>query len=306
MAYYKKNIFLKSNLIFIFLCLLLTLSSPLSAPRPAYALDVPPLRGYVNDYANMMSGQARAKIEEELKAFEQSDSTQLVILTIPSLQGEALEDFSIKVAEAWKIGQKGKDNGIILLVANQERKIRIEVGRGLEGRLTDLVAGRIIDLVIKPRFKRGDYDGGFIAGIHALVDAARGEFKAEARPASARKRQGSPIPAMLIFGAIVLFTLGRISRVLGGAAGAVGLPGIAYLTLGSSMITLILLGVLGLFLGIFLPTLFSGRHGGGGGGGFFYTGGSWGSGSDIGGGGFGGDFGGGGGGFGGGGASGDW
>jgi len=270
----------------------------------AYALDVPPLRGYVNDYANMMSSQTRAKVEGELKAFEQSDSTQLVVLTIPSLQGEALEEFSIKVAEAWKIGQKGRDNGIILLVASQERKIRIEVGRGLEGRLTDLTAGRIIDLVIKPRFKRGDYDGGFIAGVHALVDAARGEFKAEGRLAPARKRQGSPIPAMLIFGAIVLFTLGRISRILGGAAGAVGLPGIAYLTLGSSMITLILLGALGLLLGIFLPTLFSGRPGGGGG--FFYTGGSWGSGGDSGGSDFGGGFGGGGGGFGGGGASGDW
>ena len=301
MKYRKGNIFHISNLILIVIGLSLTLSSPLSAPRSVYALDVPPLRGYVNDYANMMSSQTRAKVEGELKALEQSDSTQLVVLTIPSLQGEALEDFSIKVAETWKIGQKGKDNGIILLVASQERKIRIEVGRGLEGRLTDLTAGRIIDLVIKPRFKRGDYDGGFIAGVHALVDAARGEFKAEGRPVPARKRQGSPVPAMLIFGAIVLFTLGRISRVLGGAAGAVGLPGLAYLTLGSSMITLILLGVLGLFLGIFLPTFFSGRHGGGGGG-FFYTGGSWGSGGDSGGSGFGG----GGGGFGGGGASGDW
>ncbi|OPY72073.1 MAG: hypothetical protein A4E64_03053 [Syntrophorhabdus sp. PtaU1.Bin058] len=319
--WYYARLFLSINLFFILLTFspshlltflpfvseLRTPNSSLCLVSEAYALDVPPLRGYVNDYANMMSDQTRAKITKELKAFEQSDSTQLVVLTIPSLQDEALEDFSIKVAETWKIGQKGKGNGIILLVANQERKIRIEVGRGLEGRLTDLVAGRIIDLVIKPRFKRGDYDGGFIAGVHALVDATRGEFKAEARPASARKRQGSPIPAMLIFGAIVLFTLGRISRVLGGAAGAVGLPGIAYLTLGSSMITLILLGVLGLFLGIFLPTLFSGRHGGGGGSsGFFYTGGSWGSGSDSGGSGFGGDFGGGGGDFGGGGASGDW
>jgi uncharacterized protein len=295
--------FLSSHLlIFSFVSELRTPNSSLCLVSEACALDVPPLRGYVNDYANMMSGQTRAKLEGELKAFEQSDSTQLVVLTIPSLQGEALEDFSIKVAEAWKIGQKGKDNGIILLVASQERKIRIEVGRGLEGRLTDLTAGRIIDLVIKPRFKRGDYDGGFIAGVHALVDATRGEFKAEGRPAPVRKRQGSPIPAMLIFGAIVLFTLGRISRILGGAAGAVGLPGIAYLALGPSIMTLIVLGIIGLLLGIFLPTFFSGRHGGGGGGGFFYTGGSWGSGGDSGGS----DFGGGGGGFGGGGASGDW
>jgi uncharacterized protein len=303
MKYRKRNISHRSNLIFILICLFLTLSSPLSALRSANALDVPPLRGYVNDYANMMSGQTRAKLEGELKAFERSDSTQLVVLTIPSLQGEALEEFSIKVAEAWKIGQKGKDNGIIFLVANQERKIRIEVGRGLEGRLTDLTAGRIIDLAIKPRFKRGDYDGGFTAGIHALVDAARGEFKAEEKRAPAKRKQGSPLPAMLIFSAITLLALGRFSRILGGAAGAVGLPVIAYFALGSSIITAILLGILGLLLGVFLPAFFSGRHGGG----FIYTGGSWGSGGDSGGGDFGGGgFSGGGGDFGGGGASGDW
>jgi uncharacterized protein len=281
--------------------LLLVTASPL--PRfAAFALDVPPLRGYVNDYANMMSDQTRAKLEAELKAFEESDSTQLVVLTVPSLQGEVLEEFSMKVAEAWKIGQKGKDNGIIFLVASRERKIRIEVGRGLEGRLTDLTAGRVIDLVVKPRFKRNDYNGGFTAGVHALVDAARGEFKAEERRAPAKKKQGSPLPAMLIFSAIALLALGRVSRVLGGAAGAVGLPFIAYFVLGSSIITVILLGILGLLLGVFLPILFSGRHGGG----FFYTGGSWGSGGDSGGSDFGGGFSGGGGDFGGGGASGDW
>lgn len=302
MRYRKRNIFRISNLILIFIGLFLALISQLSALRSAYALDVPPLRGYVNDYANMMSDQTRAKLEAELKAFEESDSTQLVVLTVPSLQGEVLEEFSMKVAEIWKIGQKGKDNGIILLVASRERKIRIEVGRGLEGRLTDLTAGRVIDLVVKPRFKRNDYNGGFIAGVHALVDASRGEFKAEGKGATSRKKQGSPLPAMLIFSAIALLALGRFSRVLGGAAGAVGLPFIAYFVLGSSIITVILLGILGLLLGIFLPTFFSGRHGGG----FFYTGGSWGSGGDSGGSDFGGGFSGGGGDFGGGGASGDW
>ncbi|MGA2318323.1 MAG: TPM domain-containing protein [Thermodesulfobacteriota bacterium] len=106
----------------------------------AYGLDVPKLQGYVNDYAEMISPSAKSKIEEELKAFEQSDSTQIVILTIPSLEGENIEEFSIKVAEVWKIGQKQRDNGILLTVSKQERKIRIEVGRGLEGRLTDLMA----------------------------------------------------------------------------------------------------------------------------------------------------------------------
>ena len=148
-------------------------------PLQARALNVPKLQGYVNDYAHMISGPARAKLEEELKSFEQSDSTQLVILTIPSLEGESPEDFSIKVVESWKLGQARKDNGILLLVSRDDRKMRIEVGRGLEGRLTDLMAGRIIDLAIKPWFKRGDFDGGFAAGVASLIDATRGEFKAE-------------------------------------------------------------------------------------------------------------------------------
>ena len=148
-------------------------------PLHASALGIPKLQGYVNDYANMISGSSRATLEEELKVFEQSDSTQLVILTLPSLEGETVEDYSIKVVEAWKLGQARKDNGILFLVSKDDRKMRIEVGRGLEGRLTDLMAGRIIDLVVKPRFKRGDFDGGFTAGVASLIDATRGEFKVE-------------------------------------------------------------------------------------------------------------------------------
>ncbi|MEW6586145.1 MAG: TPM domain-containing protein, partial [Nitrospirota bacterium] len=111
--------FLSVSLIFLFFV------------APAHALDVPPLQGYVNDYAGMMSSRTKTTLENELRSFEQTDSTQIVILTIPSLEGEVLEEFSIKVADAWKIGQATKDNGVILLVAKQERKIRIEVGRGL-------------------------------------------------------------------------------------------------------------------------------------------------------------------------------
>lgn len=120
----------------------------------AHALEVPALKGRVNDYAGMMSPGVRAQLEKELQDFEGSESTQIVVLTIDSLEGESLEEFSIKVAETWKIGQKGKDNGAILLVAKKDRKTRIEVGRGLEGKLTDLTAGRIVQLVINPQFKR--------------------------------------------------------------------------------------------------------------------------------------------------------
>ena len=270
------------------------------------ALDIPPLKGYVNDNANMMSASAKAKIESELMAFEKSDSTQIVILTIPSLQGESLEDYSIKVVESWKIGQKGKDNGVLFFVANQERKMRIEVGRGLEGKLTDLTAGRIVDLVVKPKFKRGEFDAGFIAGIHAIIDASRGEFKAEPKRASQKKGSLFPLITLLIFGGVALLSIGKASRVLGGAAGALGLPAVAYLIIGPVIVTLILLAVAGLLMGIFLPMLFSGRGSGDGGGGFWFGGGGWGSGG--GGGDSGGGFfdGGGGGDFGGGGSSGDW
>ncbi|HOI17350.1 MAG TPA: TPM domain-containing protein, partial [Geobacteraceae bacterium] len=154
-------------------CLLL-----LFLPSPGAALDVPPLRAHVNDTAGMLSSAAEQKLEQELTAFEKSDSTQIAVLTIPSLEGESLEDYSIKVAEAWKIGQKGKDNGAILLIAKQERKIRIEVGRGLEGKLTDLLSGRIIRGEIAPRFKAGDFDGGVSAGVGAIMAAVKGEYTA--------------------------------------------------------------------------------------------------------------------------------
>ncbi len=170
----------------------------------ARALNVPRLQGYVNDYAHMVSGSARTKLEEELKSFEQSDSTQLVILTIPSLEGEPPEDYSIKVVEAWKLGQARKDNGILLLVSKDDRKMRIEVGRGLEGRLTDLTAGRIIDLAIKPRFKRGDFDGGFAAGVASLIDATRGEFRAGQNDSIKRTQ---PFPSLGLFLMVVFILL---------------------------------------------------------------------------------------------------
>jgi uncharacterized protein len=284
-----------------------SLAPPLSfLVHPVHALEVPALKGYINDYANMISSSVQKKLSGELKEFERTDSTQIVILTVPSLESSTIEDYSIKVADAWKIGKKGKDNGILLIVAAQERKIRIEVGRGLEGRLTDLTAGRIIDYVIKPRFKRNDYNGGFTAGVAALVDATRGEFTAkDVRPAG-KSKSLSPLFTLLIFGAVALLLLGSFSRILGGIAGAAGLPAIAHFALGSSIFTLILLGILGLLLGLLLPVLLSGM--GHGRGGMFFPG-VWHSGA---GGGDGGDFGsgggfsGGGGDFGGGGASGDW
>lgn len=270
-----------------------------------HALDVPKLQGYVNDYAGMISPQAKAQLENELSSFERTDSTQIVVLTVPSLEGDTIEDFGIKVADAWKIGQKGKDNGVIFVVAKEERKLRIEVGRGLEGKLTDLMAGRIVDLVVKPRFKQGDFDGGFLVGVSSIIDATRGEFKAEGKRRSQRNDQFSRFFTFLIFGGIALLVLGSISRVLGGLAGGVGVPLMGYFAFSSfGLLIGIVLAIVGFGMGMILPLLFSSRgiyRGGGfGPGGGFLGGGSGSGGGDFGG------FSGGGGDFGGGGASGDW
>jgi uncharacterized protein len=271
----------------------------------SFALDVPPLTGYVNDYGGMISPQVKSQIESELSAFEKTDSTQVVILTIPSLEGEVLEEFAIKAGEAWKIGQKGKDNGVIIVVSKGDKKIRIEVGRGLEGKLTDLMAGRIIDLVVKPRFKRGDYDGGLHAGVAAIIDATRGEFKAE--PSRRQQKRGSSsLVTFLIFAAVGIIVLGSMNRPLGAIGGALGLPlSVLLSSISVGVMGLAILGVVGLILGLVLPMLFGGGRGGGGG--FFPGGGYYGGGFSGGGSSGGSDFGGGGGGdFGGGGASGDW
>ncbi|MGD1074534.1 MAG: TPM domain-containing protein [Thermodesulfovibrionales bacterium] len=282
---------------------LLSLLSPLSA----HALDVPRLEGHVNDYAGMISPQARAELDNELRDFERTDSTQIVILTVPSLEGDTIEDFGIKAAEAWKIGHKGKDNGVIFIVAKQDRKTRIEVGRGLEGKLTDLMAGRIVNLVVSPRFKRGDFDGGFISGVSSLIDATRGEFKSDGDNRPQRPEHSSRLITLLIFGGIILLVLGSISRILGGVAGAAGLPALALLAgLSPGLGLLIVLAIAGFGAGLLLPLLFS-SAGHSGGGGFWPGGGFFGSGGGAGGGGFGGGgFSGGGGDFGGGGASGGW
>lgn len=271
-------------------------------PQLVFALEVPQLRGHVNDYANMLSPAASERLEQALAAFENSDSTQIVVLTVNSLEGEALEEYSIKVAEAWRIGQAKLDNGAILLITKQERKIRIEVGRGLEGVLTDLTSGRIIRGDISPYFKRGDYDGGITAGVSSIMQVVRGEYQAQPRDLKQGKKSAEPVFTLLLFLLVAVVFLGSFSKYLGGAAGAAGLALIGFLTFpGLGILVLALLGVAGFVLGLVVAFLF-----GGGGGGFGgpFIGGGFGGGSS-GGGGFGG-FSGGGGSFGGGGASGDW
>lgn len=160
--------------------LLVVIMSFLFLPS-ARALNIPNLQGYVNDYADMITPSVKSELENKLRAFEQEDSTQIVILTIPSLEGEMIEKFSLKVANTWKLGQRGKDNGILFLVSKQDRKMRIEIGRGLEKKLPNAIAGRIINEIIKPKFAVGDFDGGFIAGASALIGATKGAYTAKKR-----------------------------------------------------------------------------------------------------------------------------
>jgi uncharacterized protein len=181
-------------------------------PLNAVALEVPKLNGYVNDLAGVISPETELKIEHFLRGFESSDSTQLVVLTIDSLEGEALEEYSLKVVESWKIGQKEKDNGALLLIARQEREMRIEVGYGLEGKLTDLLAGRIIDNEIKPRFQAGDFDGGVIAGVASMAEAVRGEYQGTGRVGQKKKRNPLGSLALLLFLGPGLMLLGGGGR----------------------------------------------------------------------------------------------
>ena len=167
---------------------------------PAAALDVPKPTGYVTDLAGMLSSSTKQKLDTFLQRFEASDSTQIVVLTIPSLDGESLEEYSMKVAEDWKIGQKDKDNGALLLIVRDDHKIRIEVGYGLEGTLTDLLCGRIIANEIRPAFRAGDYDQGVEAGVVAMANAVRGEYKETGSSQSKKRNPWAPILLFLFLG----------------------------------------------------------------------------------------------------------
>jgi uncharacterized protein len=181
---------------------------------PALALEVPPPGSYVNDRAELISQAVELKLEQFLRDFERSDSTQIVVLTIPSIEDETVETYAVKVFQSWKIGQQGKDNGALLLVAKAERKLRIEVGYGLEGRLTDLLAGRIIDNEITPRLQQGDYDAGLVAGVVAMAEAVRGEYQGSGRTKGSKKNSR---PFGLLF---LLFFLGPLlGRLVGGRRG---------------------------------------------------------------------------------------
>jgi uncharacterized protein len=259
-------------------------------------VPVPALTGRVVDQTATLRADERATLERTLESFEARKGTQLAVLIVPTTAPEEIEQFSIRVAEQWKVGRKKVDDGVILVVAKNDRTMRIEVGYGLEGALTDLTTKRIIDEVILPRFKEQDFYGGISAGVDQIIRVTDGEpLPAPSRkPAAGERDIRGLIPIVFILaialGGVLRTALGRVPGALV-AGGAVAV--IAWFVVGALSMA-IFSGVIAMFV-----TLGGGmgRHGFGG-----YYGGT----GRGGGGGGGGGFSGGGGGFGGGGASGRW
>lgn len=204
----------------------LTVLCTVAATTVANAAAVPYLTGRVVDDSRVLSTEARERIEAQLKAHEDRTSNQVVVLTVPTLEGESIEGFAEKVFSAWHLGQKGKDNGLLLVIATGDRRMRIEVGYGLEGTLTDGVMGSIIRNAMAPRFKTGDYAGGIEAALQAILGTLDGDSAAvPADPPAASGDGGSSGGALsglqapdmpwyqrvllgaFIFGVIGLFTV---------------------------------------------------------------------------------------------------
>lgn len=268
-----------------------------SNTHPAAGLvDVPPLSGRIVDLSVTLKGDELNRIETRLREFEDQKGSQIAILIIPTTQPEAIEQFAIRVAEKWKIGRKKVDDGAILVIAKNDRALRIEVGYGLEAALTDATSKRIIEDIIVPRFKSGDFYGGIDAGITAMSSVIEGE------------RLPSPSPGLLdsgpgrlqrLFPIVLIAALalgGALRTMFGRVPGAVltgGIVGVAAWLLAGLVSVAVITGFI-----VFFLTLLGGRMGMGG----WYGG----YGQYDHGGGLGGGIRGGGGGFGGGGASGRW
>lgn len=171
----------------------------------ADAIDVPQLRGRVNDYAGVMQQTQVQNLESQLAQLERDTGHQVAVLTIPTLDGEDIEGFSIRVAENWKIGKKGYDNGAILVVAVKDRRLRLEVGYGLEGLVPDAIAKRVTADYIVPRFRQQDYAGGIVAGVRALDKILRQEPLPESERKMTRgSGSGMSLPLMFVITFAVL------------------------------------------------------------------------------------------------------
>jgi uncharacterized protein len=273
---------------------------------------VPPLRAPVTDLTNTLSNEQIASLEQTLREFEARKGSQIAVLLVPTTQPESIEQYAIRVAEEWKLGRSGVDDGVLLLVAKDDRAVRIEVGYGLEGALPDVLANRITDQVIVPRFREGDFAGGIREAVTRIIAVIDGEPLPEPERTRSRAPEGIgqifPLLLMLVF-----VVGGYARRTFGAFIGATAIGGIAGI-IAWLFTSVFAIGAVAAVIA-FLFTLLTGGGGGGGpwagwGGGRRrrggWSGGFGGGGWSGGRGGFGGGWGGGGGGFGGGGASGRW
>lgn len=283
-------------LTFILLCLLPFAQLPFAAAAEDVA--VPVLTARVTDLTGTLSAEQKSTLEARLQALEAKKGSQISILLVPTTQPETIEQYSIRVTDQWKLGRKKVDDGVLLLIAKDDRKLRIEVGYGLEGALPDVIAKRIIAEDITPHFKQGDFYGGIVAGITRIDAVIQGE--ALPAPEQARGSNGSDSSIesylfLLIFFALISGSILR--RILGTFPGALvngGLIWLATMLFGGGILFAIIFGIIAFFFALVKSggSGFGGGGFGGGGGGGFGRGG--------------GGFSGGGGGFGGGGASGGW
>ncbi len=263
----------------------------------AVAYNFPPLSDRVVDQAGLLSASAEAELSAQLSEHEQKTTNQVVVVTLNSLEGDAIEQYGVALGRHWGIGQKEKDNGVLLLIAPNERRMRIEVGYGLEGTLTDAISSVIIDRRLRPAFRAGDYEAGIRAGVDGILDVLENNTPEDLK--AAPRQDPVPIDVIIPF-MFVLFTFAQFFK----RSGQRLLPALAFGGIGgvitaSVMHSLIAGGIAGVVL-FLLIYLLKGSSGGGGGSSYGWSSGSggWSSG--------GGGFSGGGGSFGGGGSSGGW
>lgn len=266
-------------------------------------VPVPPLTARVIDQTGTLSPSDTAALSAKLAALEAGKGSQLAVLLVSTTEPDTIEQYGIRVAEAWKLGRKGVDDGAILIVARDDRKLRIEVGYGLEGALPDAIAKRIVREDIAPRFRSGDYAGGITAGVDRMIAVINGEAlpPPKARRGASGSAKHPPFELLFVAFFIVWGLMSAVKRALGTGLASLGVGGILGFVGWLLLASLAAGAVIAIVAAIFAAIAWSsggGRRGGGG----YYGGGGFGGGSFGGGGGFSG----GGGGFGGGGASGDW
>lgn len=289
---------LKARFVAIYTMLLLASCMAISQPALAELLPVPALKARVTDLTQTLTPTERDALDAKLAAFEENKGSQIAVLLVPTTQPEDIAQYSIRVVEQWKIGREKSDDGVLVLVAKNDRKLRIEVGRGLEGAIPDLYAKRIVSDVIGPKFKRGDFAGGLDAGVDSLIGLVDGEaLPAPVNSAASGIDIGNILPILLFGGLITGLILRSIFGTFLGSAFNGGLIGGVIILLGLALSAAVVFGIIAFFFTMMMGSRGLGGYSGGMGGG--YGGGGWSGGGSS-------SWGGGGGSFGGGGASGDW